>query len=132
MKKLNRIYLAIPYTKMDGDLSFKLANEILVYFINKGYNVFSPITHSHPLTKLGVRGDWEFWEQVDLEFIDWADEMIIIIPPDDKDISGVELVKSSTGVQAEIDYCIKTNKKVRYFDYETNKFVKIPELILEE
>ena len=132
MKKLNKIYLAIPYSKMDGDLSFKIANEMMVHFLNKGSNVFSPITHSHPLTNLGIRGDWKFWEQIDLEFIDWSDEMIIIIPPTNNNISGIDLILSSIGVQAEIEYCNKSGKKIRYIDYETKKFVNIQELVLEE
>ena len=133
MKKLNKIYLAIPYSKMDGNLSFKLANEIMVHFLNKGNNVFSPITHTHPIVDMGLTsGAWDYWGEYDCQFIDWADEMIIIIPPNNKDINGIELILSSTGVQAEIEYCNKIGKKVRYFDYETKKFVKIPELVLEE
>jgi len=132
MKKLNKIYLAIPYSKMDGELSFNLANEVMISLLNAGHNVFSPITHTHPLVRLGVRGDWKFWKQVDLEFIDWTDEMVVIIPPDTDKITGIELLETSVGVQAEIKYCKEQGKDVKYFDYNTKIFIKIPELVSEE
>jgi hypothetical protein len=126
MKKLNKIYLGIPYSKMDVELSYKVANEMFAKFLELGNNVFSPITHSHPLTKLGFRGDWDFWQDCDHQFIDWCDEIIIIIPPTD---DGYDLVLSSTGVQAEIKYGIKNGKKIRYFDYAKRLFVKMPEVV---
>jgi hypothetical protein len=128
-KKLNKIYLAIPYSKMDVELSYKLANEMFAYFLNRGNNVFSPITHSHPLTKLGFRGDWDFWQDCDHQFIDWSDEIVVVVPPTD---NGWELVFTSTGVQAEIKYGDETGKKTKYIDFVTKKFVTPPVLISEE
>lgn len=129
MKKLNKIYLAIPYSKMDTDLSFSLANEMMVYFLNKGNNVFSPITHTHPITKMGLTsGAWDYWGDFDRQFVDWADEIVVIIPPTE---DGVELVHTSVGVNGEIEHGNKTGKPHRFFDYETKKFVKLPELVSE-
>jgi hypothetical protein len=110
---------------MDKDLSYEIANEMSVYFINKGFNVFSPITHSHPLTKYGLRGDFAFWEAMDIQYVDWADEVVVIVVPE----NGWELIESSVGVQGEKAHAEKTGKRVRYFSYETKKYVKMPELV---
>ena len=128
MKRLNKIYLAIPYSKMDVELSYKIANEMFAHFLELGNNVFSPITHSHPLTKLGFRGDWDFWQDCDHQFIDWCNEIIIVIPYDTDEFTGIELVESSTGVQAEVRYSEEHGKRVRYFDYNKKCFVKLPAL----
>jgi hypothetical protein len=45
--------------------AYKQATEITYNLVQDGYNVFSPITHSHPLHKLGLKGDWEFWKKID-------------------------------------------------------------------
>lgn len=128
-KQLNKIYLAIPYSKMNTDLSFQLANEISVYFLKQGNNVFSPITHCHPLHQTGMLNDntWEFWGEIDMQFIDWADEIIVIIPPT---TNGVDLVLNSTGVTSEIKYGLNNNKPHRFFDYKTKSFVEIEEFVL--
>ena len=120
--KIKKIYLAIPYSKMDKELSFTIANEISIRFLNKGFNVFSPITHSHPLVKKGLlNGAWDFWEKIDCQFIDWADEIVVIIPPN----NGIELIETSVGVQGEINYAKQTNKPYRYFDYNKKRFVPL-------
>ena len=124
---MRKVYLAIPYSKIDNELSYNIANEVTFYFLNMGYNVFSPITHSHPLTKYGIRGDWDFWEKIDTEFIDWANEIVVIIPPIKNPLLAIE---SSVGLQAEIKYGKKKGKKIRYFDYFTKKFIKENEVAL--
>lgn len=119
MKKPKKIYLAIPYSKIDKELSYKIANEITVFLLKKGFNVFSPITHAHPLTKYGLKGDFDFWETMDKQFIDWSDEIITIILPE----NGWQLINDSIGVTEEIKYGIKTGKKHSFFDYKTKSFV---------
>lgn len=58
-------------------------------------NVFSPITHSHPMHALaGMRGDWTFWKKIDTEFIGLCGLMIVAKLPG---------WLSSTGVTAEIE-----------------------------
>ena len=51
MKK--KIYLAIPFSGIE-EKSFKAATEIAGLLISKGYIVFSPITHSHPINKCNI------------------------------------------------------------------------------
>ena len=104
---MKKVYLAIPYSGME-ESSFKQATLAAVKILKMGYNVFSPITHSHPLTEYNVPGDWDFWQKIDFQFIDWADEVWVLIPEE-----GVEKVKNSTGVQGEIDYVKRNDKAVK-------------------
>lgn len=101
-KSLKKIYLAIPYSGME-ESSFEQANKATVALLNQGFNVFSPITHSHPLTKEHLPGTWDFWKEIDYQFLDWADILIVLCPEE-----GIERVNSSTGVQSEIEYFKET------------------------
>lgn len=108
---MKKIYLAIPYSGME-ESSYLQANLGTVAVLENGHNVYSPITHSHPLTKLTenkLPGTWEFWSAIDYQFIDWADELWVLIPKE-----GVEKVLNSTGCQAEIKYATEQGKKVMY------------------
>jgi len=120
---MKKIYLAIPYTGMRRK-SYKMANAATAN-IMKGHpdiNVFSPITHSHPMTKFKMPQTWEFWGPIDEQFIDWADEVWIFLgkikstPVSilDFTISSLyEKVRNSTGVQAEMRYAILDDKPIQ-------------------
>jgi hypothetical protein len=103
---MKKIYLAIPYSGME-ESSFRQANEATVHLLNMGFNVFSPITHSHPLTRYNLPGTWDFWEQIDYQFLDWSDRLLVVIPEE-----GIDKVLHSKGVQAEIKYFENTYGKV--------------------
>ena len=106
---MKKIYLAIPYTGM-LESSYEQANAATIKIMQLGHNPFSPITHSHPLTKFeenGLPTTWEFWEKIDYQFIDWADEVWIVIPEE-----GKNKVEQSTGVQAEIKYARRSGKPI--------------------
>ena len=108
---MKKIYLAIPYSGMT-ESSYEQANFTSVLILNQKHNVFSPITHSHPLTLLDgytIPHTWDYWQHIDYQFIDWADEVWVIIPKE-----GVEYVLKSTGVQAEIEYAKKNDMLVRF------------------
>lgn len=118
--KLKRIYLAIPYRGME-ESSFSQANEASVAIINSGHNVFSPITHSHPLTKLGkisVPSTWDYWKNIDFQFIDWADELWVLIPKE-----GAEYVVNSEGVTEECIYATQNKKPIKYFTVSHGKII---------
>lgn len=109
--ELKKIYLALPYTDMQ-ESSYKQANEASVLILNKEMNVFSPITHSHPLTQLeglDVPHTWDYWKNIDYQFIDWADEIYVLVPEE-----GFSMVLKSTGVKAEIKYAEEQGKKVTF------------------
>lgn len=111
---MKKIYLAISYTGME-ESSYRQATEATALIINQfEINVFSPITHSHPLTKYGVKGTWDYWQKIDYQFIDWADEVWVLIPKE-----GRARIESSTGVQAEIKYAEKTGKPVKFISIQS-------------
>jgi hypothetical protein len=120
-EQLRKIYLAIPYSGMEKS-SYEQANLATVLLLNQGYNVFSPITHSHPLTLLNkyeVPHTWDYWQNIDYQFIDWADEVWVLIPNE-----GSSKVISSTGVNAEVAYARDHGMPVKYFQVkETTSFV---------
>lgn len=112
-------YLGTPYT-YKGDnknpefiekvkkFRFEAVTKASGWLMNEfGWNVFSPITHSHPMHQLcaDIRGDWAFWEQVDLQYIGLSVRMIILT------ISGWE---KSTGLTAETDYARKIGLPIFY------------------
>ena len=108
---MKKVYLCIPYSGME-ESSYHQANAATLAVLKNGENVFSPITHSHPLTHIvgeTVPGNWEFWQKIDYQFIDWADEIYVLIPRE-----GEEKVLNSIGVQAEIKYAKEHNKPVYY------------------
>src|SRR3990167_5524031 len=91
--KLIKIYLAVPYSGMHKS-SYKQCTEATVAILKLGgFNVYSPITHSHPLHMAGLGGGWDFWQQIDLQFVDWADELWVLVPKE-----GIKKVLLSTGV----------------------------------
>lgn len=107
---MKKIYLAIPYSGME-ESSYEQANLATagIQSSNLDLLVFSPITHSHPLTKteFQMSGSWEYWQNIDYAFIDWVDEVWVLIPAE-----GYDKVQASTGVQAEINYATKLGKPV--------------------
>lgn len=104
---LPKIYLDIPYSGME-DSAYQQVTKKSAELIEKGYNVFSPITHSYPLHQLGLKGDWEFWSKIDYQYLDWCDEVWVLIPKE-----GYQKVLQSTGVKGKIEYAQKLNKPVR-------------------
>jgi hypothetical protein len=78
-------YLACPYTCKTAKLRrerFLFATRACKYLMEKeGLNVFSPITHSHPLYELGMRGDWDFWKRVDIEYIRLSEKIVVLMLP---------------------------------------------------
>jgi nucleoside 2-deoxyribosyltransferase len=113
---MKKIYLAIPYTGMT-ESSFKQANEAAAVLLNEGYNVFSPISHCHIITReYNLPTNWNFWKKVDFQFIDWADEVWVLVPKE-----GWHTTKESNGVQAEIKYALSKNKAISFFMIENNK-----------
>ena len=100
-----KIYLAIPYSRYE-EKSFQLANEVAADLIREGNIVFSPISMSHPIAVIGgLDGSWEMWKKIDLEFIRWCDEIVLVNFDEDA-------VKNSTGVQGELEYAREIGKPI--------------------
>jgi hypothetical protein len=108
-----KIYLAIPYSGM-ADESFRIANEVSSKLMNEGHIVFSPISHSHPIAIAhNLPTDWEFWKKFDESFIEWCDELWVVIIGE----NGYELCNKSKGVTAEMQIAKGYGKQIREYGY---------------
>ena len=111
-----KVYLAIPYS-FNPDLSHKIANKVAAKFMELGYVVFSPISHSHFIADhlpphLKTDSDW--WMKQDLPLVDWADKLVVVVLPND----GILKIQQSKGVQMEIERAKASNKPIEYYLYE--------------
>jgi hypothetical protein len=90
-------YLASPYSHKDPAVvkdRVRGVTKATVWLIKeKGWNVFSPIVHSHPLAEAGLQGDWDFWRLIDTEYLSVSARMVVL---------AIEGWRESVGVQAEI------------------------------
>ncbi len=92
------IYLASPYTHSDvhvRDWRFREACRAAATLLRAGITVFSPIAHSHPIAQFGMPTNWEFWSQVDREYLARCDALAVLTLPG---------WRESVGVQAEIGF----------------------------
>lgn len=87
-------YFAHPYSG-NPEENFRLANERTLKLLNAGYNIFSPITYSHPLHVIEPH-DYDFWMRLDRAIIPRCDG--IILAPG---------WQGSKGCQLEADYFYK-------------------------
>ena len=106
---MKKIYLASPYSDPDPDLRehrFRAACEKAGILMAAGHIVFSPIAHSHPIAKVcDLPKGWDFWEKYDRTFIEWCDELWVLMVP------GWE---TSKGIAAEIEIAMIFNKPIRH------------------
>jgi hypothetical protein len=113
-------YLACPYTYPDPDPKVRAkvqadralaASEATVALIRYfRWNVFSPITHSHPLHEIGLDGDWSFWKQIDTEYLHASVRLVILTIPG---------WRQSTGVKAEHDIAVGLSIPIHYMTRPT-------------
>lgn len=112
-----KVYLGIPYTKLDHEKVFEIANKVSVELIKKGFRVFSPITMGHPFAEYlpeEKRTDGQFWLDLFLPEMETCDELIMVSIGK----NGFELIEESSGCQAEIEYSKNLNKPLNYYFYE--------------
>lgn len=108
-----KIYLATPYSHPDAEIReqrFRAVNLAAGQLMRAGHNVYSPISHSHEIAKVcELPTSWEFWAECDRAFIEWADELHVLM---------ADGWKESVGVQAEIDIAFGLGKPVRFVPEE--------------
>lgn len=116
---MKRVYLAIPYSGME-ESSYRQANNAMIKILEAGHCVYSPITSSHvtTLSPNEIPRTWEFWWNIDRQFVDWAEEIWVLVPEE-----GIESVVDSRGVTDEIIYATDRAKSVRYFYIKNNEIV---------
>jgi hypothetical protein len=104
-------YLACPYQHNNPEiieLRVTLATRAARHLIkHRGLNVFSPLTHSHPLAKLGLSGTWEFWKKIDTEYLQCSNRMVVLTLP------GWE---SSVGVTEECRIAKQLGLQIEYMN----------------
>lgn len=109
MPKPTKIYLATAYSHPDKKVRlarFEAVNRKAAELMVRGYVVFSPISHSHPVANYIPQEhvcSWEFWKTQDFPLIEWADELWVM------DIPGWQ---ESVGVTAEIEHAQKLRMPV--------------------
>ena len=106
---MKKIYLASPYYHKDPEIRearFIAACTKAGELMNQGYFIYCPIAHSHPIAvQCELPKDWSFWEQYDIEYIKWVDEVwVLMLPGWDQ----------STGIKAEIEIAKKMGKPVSF------------------
>lgn len=106
--KTEIVYIACPYSHRDPGVQvarFHAVNEFAAKLSRDGVIVFSPISHTHPITQYGLPCGWEFWERFDRAYLEICGRMIVLM------LSGW---KESTGVQAEIKIAAELGMPVSY------------------
>ena len=124
MKRSKLIYVATPYTDSCQEVQtyrFHRVTGASALLLKNGVFNFSPITQSHEQhMSHSLPGTWDFWSQVDLEFLSRCDELFVLADPGWQD---------SVGVTAEIKFAKENNIPVTYFFYdeEESGIIKITE-----
>ena len=99
-------YFAHPYTCRDNDgnfvfegeeANFQICNIRAGELLNLGYNIYSPISHTHPIHRASpsmlARHEHELWYQLDNEVIDSTNWAGIILAPGWENSSGCKAEK---------------------------------------
>ncbi len=105
-------YLGLPYTDDDplienwrADISDRVAADL---FLSEGRIIFAPISAWHHIArKYKLPGTFEYWLELDEEFIKISKKLLIIMLP------GWE---ESNGVNGEIELAHKYNIPIEYID----------------
>lgn len=104
----NLWYLACPYSHPDPvvqEARFEIANRVAATLMKGGLQVISPISHSHPIAKYGLPGDFAYWENWNKSLIDACCGLIV---------PNVPGFIASTGVRGEVLYANEKGKLVLY------------------
>ena len=108
-----KVYLATPYgwgnnkgpiAKFVHWWRNRKVTKVAAYWMGKGYNVFSPITLTHPMSKF-VTLEHAEWLECDFQWIDACDELWVLCQP------GWQI---SDGVRQEVVYARDKNKEVLF------------------
>jgi len=105
------IYLGCPYSHPDPAIvqkRFEYVTRVAGALMKRGYVVFSPITHSHPIAMLEkMPGTWEFWAEQDLHILALCDELHVLELPG---------WQQSVGLRAEINAAVHAGLRVKRWD----------------
>jgi hypothetical protein len=115
-------YLACPYSHPDPEMLNYRFNHVTraaarLMVENPKLNVFSPITNSHPLHVVGMRGDWETWKRIDTQYLRLCKAIIVL---------KLDGWTCSVGVTEEIKIAKKLGMRISYLDPTTFKLSRHP------
>jgi len=118
-------YFAHPYTCVGKDgkyvpegeeANFRLCSYRAGRLLLKGYNIYAPICHTHPIhratPKFLATHEHELWYQLDMDFIARTDFTGIILAPD---------WELSVGCIMEKEWFMKHNKPVLLYSHITKE-----------
>lgn len=116
---MNKVYMATAYSHPDPQIMvwrFGQANRAAGALMQLGHIVFSPISHSHPISlHLNNSLSHGVWLAQDKAFLDWADKMVAVRFGGDPDPCAVY---DSYGVNWEREYMHDQGKPVIDAYYE--------------
>ena len=106
------VYLCSVYSlDADKDLMqkrYEYTRKRLYKLLLTGTAFFSPIVHCHEVAKHhDMPKTWEFWEKLDLQYIDSCSSLSVLMMP------GWE---RSVGITAEIKYAVSIGKPISYLN----------------
>ena len=116
------IYLASPYSDPDPEVKearFEAVCREAAILMQRGILVFSPIAHSHPITKHGTPSDWHYWKEFDRHIIGGCRGLWVLT---------LDGWRESVGVRAEIGLAIEFDKPTRLIDSGDGEPYPIPGL----
>jgi len=103
-----KIYLACPYWDEDPlvrEARFRQVNYAAGVLMRAGYVVFSPISHSHPISEeTGWKPEYDWLEQ-DFQFLMWADEVWVL---------QLDGWAKSLGVGQELEWAEYAGKRIEF------------------
>ena len=89
-------YLAIPYSDPDPkvmDYRAEISDIVCADLMNQGRVIFAPISSCHHIAKkYTLPRDWEFWKNIDEQFVRSSKKLLVV---------ALEGWEKSTGVTAE-------------------------------
>jgi len=109
------IYLCIPYS-WNPEKSFEIANKVTAKLMQEGNIVFSPVSHSHPISlemQDYLQTNHDFWMSQDLPMLERCDELLVVIIGEE----GPNLISNSKGCQAEINTANTFGMPINYIEY---------------
>jgi len=105
------IYIACPYSHEESSVEefrFDKVSEFAGLCIKQGEQVFSPITHGHPMhVRVELSNGWAFWQKYDLWFLCRCSLVRVLC---------LEGWKESEGVTAEIEAAKSLEIPIEYYD----------------
>jgi hypothetical protein len=88
-------------------IRYKRVTKVAAHWLTQGYNIFSPITHSHPIGRMvpDRLNTHSMWLGLDFAWIDCCDELWVLMQ---------DGWRQSYGVSKEIEYALEKGMPVRY------------------